>query len=351
MPTLPSDVLEQFANEIFVAKGVPAEVAAAVANSLVLSNLRGHDSHGIIRVIQYVDWMDRGWVQPKAELEVIQDRGAILIVDGHYQFGQLIGRQATALAIGKAKEEGVCILTIRRSSHLGRMGEFMEMAADAGLVSFSFTNTHGGGVLQAPHGGREARLSANPLAAGAPVPGKVDVIMDFATSMTAEGKVKVAQARGEQVPEGCLVDGQGMPTTDPDTYYGDPKGAILPAAGHKGYALAVFADILAGAVAGGSCSHANVDHVANGWFAIFVDPGAFCGQGFYEDQVSGLTDWIHSCPTREGFSEVMLPGEPEARATEKRRSGGIPIEDTTWQNLTAIAEALGVSVPVIEDVK
>lgn len=340
-----AEPLQALSRDIFVAKGVPVEVAEGVAMSLVLGNLRGHDSHGIIRVIEYVNWLDRGWIQPDGKIEVVVDRGPILLIDGHFQFGQVIGRQATDMAITRAKSEGACILTIRRSAHLGRIGEFMEMAAAAGIVALSLTNTHGGGVLQAPHGGRQARLSANPITGGAPVPGACDLVMDISTSMTAEGKVKIARARGESVPEGCLIDGCGRPTSDPEAYYGDPPGSLLPMAGHKGYALAVFADIFAGAIAGGSCSRANVDRIANGWFAVFVDPEAFCGREFYEQQVGSLLDWVKSCPTREGFDEVLMPGEPEERAASDRRRSGIPIESATWQKLGEIAKSLKVRVP------
>jgi len=345
MPTVNFPALEQFICEIFEAKEVPSEVAKIVAESLVLGNLRGHDSHGVIRVSQYVEWLDLGWIQPAEKLEVVRDHGPILIVDGHYQFGQVIGRQATGLAITKAKAEGVCVLTIRRSAHLGRMGEFMEQAAAAGVVAFTLTNTHGGGVLQAAHGGYEPRLSANPLAAGAPLPDGRAITMDFATSITAEGKVKLALARNEQLPEGYLVDGHGQPTTDPATYYAEPKGAILPVAAHKGYALAVFADILAGAVGGGSCSHANLDQVANGWFAVFVDPAAFSGQDFYDDQVGRLADWLKASKPRAGFQEVLLPGEPEERTQADREARGIPIETDTWSTLENLAIALGVTPP------
>ena len=347
MPRLKPDKLCAFVRDIFVAKRVPEQVATRVAESLVLSNLKGHDSHGVIRVIEYLDYLERGWVRPEGELEVVIDRGSILVVDGHYQFGQIIGREATELAIAKARLEGTCVLTIRRASHLGRMGEFMEIAADAGIVAFSLTNTHGGGVLQAPHGGREPRLSANPIAGGVPLPNGEAIIMDFATCMIAEGKVKVARARGEQVAENCLVDGQGRPTMDPEDYYGDPPGAILPIAGHKGYALALFADIFAGAVAGGSCSHANRDQIANGWFAIFVDPEFFCGRSFFEEQVIALSKWIKSSNPQEGFVEVLLPGEPEARTLADRSEIGIPIETDTWEKLTKIAAALSVNIPSV----
>lgn len=343
--TIEASGLEKWISRIFGSKSVPADVADQVATSLVSANLTGHDSHGVIRVIQYVEWMDMGWINPQGRLEVIKDEGPILMIDGHYQFGQVIGRQATDLAIAKAKQQGVCVLTIRRSSHLGRMGEFMEQAANAGIVSLTLTNTHGGGVLQAAHGGYEPRLSANPLSAGAPVPEGQSITMDFATSITAEGKVKLALARGEQLPEGYLVDGHGAPTTDPATYYAEPKGAILPVAAHKGYALAVFADIFAGAIAGGSCSHADRDQVANGWFALFIDPAAFSGEAFYADQVSQLAAWLKSSKPREGFDKVRLPGEPEQQAHEQRAAEGIPIEHDTWEKLCEISQELQVAIP------
>jgi len=345
MPTTTAEQLERCVTNIFVAKSCPVDVAQTVARSLVLGNLRGHDSHGVIRVIQYVEWMDLGWIRPTAELEVVRDAGSILMIDGHYQFGQVIGRQATELAIEKTKALGVCVLTIRRAAHLGRVGEFMEQAAEAGVLAWTMANTHGGGVLQAAHGGYEPKLSANPLAAAAPMPDGRALTMDFATSITAEGKVKLALARGEQLPDGYLVDGYGKPTNDPATYYAEPKGAILPVAGHKGYMLALFADIFAGAVGGGACSHLNIDQIANGWFAVFLDPDAFSGQDFYDDQVSQLTDWLKASKPRQGFDEVLLPGEPEQRTEQTRSCEGITIEDDTWAKLSQIAKSLDVDGP------
>src|ERR1051325_9382533 len=162
--------LTAFVRDIFCAYGVPESKAEVVARSLVLGNLKGHDSHGVIRVIEYIAWMEKGWIVTDTEWEVLRETDSLLLVDGHFGFGQVIGREATAQAIEKAKRSGVCILSLRRSGHLGRIGEWAEVAAEAGLLCFSFTNTHGGGVLVAPYGGRERRLSANPLGAAAPLP-------------------------------------------------------------------------------------------------------------------------------------------------------------------------------------
>lgn len=352
MPIIDSKSLTRFSTEIFTAYGIPLEVAEVVADSLVTNNLKGHDSHGVIRIIDYIDWLKKGWFNPKAKLEVIKDQGVVLMVDGHFQFGQLIGRESTNLAIAKAKDHGVCILTICKSGHLGRIGEFMEMAADEGLVAFSLTNTHGGGVLVAPHGGRERRLSANPLGGGAPLPANNDaIIMDIATSMIAEGKIKVARNKGTLLPAGCVVNGQGEPTTDPEQYFGNPQGCLLPMAGHKGYALSVFAEIFAGALSGAGCSKAGYNKVANGWFAIFVDPAAFCGTEFFEQEVGGLVDWIKSSKLMQGFDQILMPGEPESLAFRERTLHGISIDNATWDKIVNLAKKVGISSKKITDLE
>jgi hydroxycarboxylate dehydrogenase B len=334
--------LEDLCRRVFEAHHVPAPVAAVVARSLVLGNLKGHDSHGVIRVIDYVDWLARGWIEPAGELEVIRDDGPILVTDGHFGFGQYVGRQATELAIERTRSLGICVLTLRRSGHLGRLGEFAEMAAEAGQVHFSFTNTHGAGVLVAPHGGCERRLSANPLAAGAPVPGEESLIMDMATSTVAEGKMKVWRARGERVPPGLFVTASGETSTDPSAFYADPPGALLPMAGHKGFALSVFAEVFAGALAGGSCSRPDERRVANGWFALFVAPERFCGRGFYESEIARFRDWVKSSRRMEGVDAILMPGEPEAHTEAVRSRDGISIDEDTWSRIEAIARRCGV---------
>ena len=344
MPIITAEKLRDFTSRVFQAYGVGPTVADTVAESLILANLMGHDSHGVYRIVSYVAYLQKGWIDPKAELEVLQDDGAILSVDGHYGFGQVIGRRATQLAIEKTRREGACILTIRRSAHLGRIGEFMEMAADAGLVSLSLTNTHGSGLLVAPYGGCQRRLSANPIAGGAPVPGGGRIVMDMSTCAIAGGKIEVAAAKGEPLPPGCIVDNKGQPTTDPAEFLGTPPGALLPMAGHKGYALAIFADILAGAMGGGSCSKPNVAQIANGWFAIFVDPQRFFGKDFYDSEVQTLCSWLKSSAKMPGFDEILLPGEPEQRTYEQRCRQGIDIPKSTWQKIMKMVSSKGIQL-------
>ena len=345
MPTLASTVLTGFATEIFERGGVPAPVASVVARSLVLANLKGHDSHGVIRIPEYLDWMQRRWVDPNGKLEIIREQTGILILDGHFGFGQVIGRDAMQLAIPRALRDGICVVSLRCSGHLGRVGELMEMAADAGLAAFGLTNTHGGGVLVAPHGGCERRLSANPIVGGAAIMDSTSLIMDLSTSTTAEGKIKVARNRREQMAEGLFVNGQGKPSTDPEEYYGEPPGALLPMSGHKGFALSLFCEVFAGALTGAGCSKPGPQPVANGFMAFLLNPQTFSGTEFFQSELSSLAAFVKSSRLMENFDSIQLPGEPEAEAFRERCRSGIPIDEGTWQKICQAALSLHVGLP------
>ena len=345
MPTIDASSLTDFAALIFENSKIPRAESRQVAESLVLANLKGHDSHGVIRIIEYVDWVQRGWVNPTAHLEVVREQPCILILNGNFGFGQVVGREAMSLGIEKAKRDGACILSLRCSGHLGRVGEYMELAAAAGLVSFGMTNTHGAGVLVAPHGGCERRLSANPLVGGAPRSNEPALVMDLSTCTVAEGKIKVARNKGESLAPGLFVNGQGEPSTSPEEYYADPPGALLPMSGHKGFALSMFCEVFAGALSGAGCSKAGVSRVANGFMAFLLNPEAFCGGEFYTSEIEALGRFVKSSKLMTGFDEIQLPGEPEANSQSRREATGIPIDDTTWKKICDIAVQRGVPIP------
>ena len=348
MPVIDSKSLTSFATTIFEKHNIPTSAASQVAESLVLANLKGHDSHGVIRIIEYVDWVQRGWVDPSGQLEIVREQPCILILNGNFGFGQVVGRAALNLGISKAKREGACILSLRQSGHLGRVGEFMEMAADAGLACFAMTNTHGGGVLVAPHGGCERRLSANPIAGGAPRTDEPAMIMDISTSTVAEGKIKVARNKGESLQPGLFVNGLGNPSTSPEEYYATPPGALLPMSAHKGFALSMFCEVFAGALTGAGCSKSGVSRVANGFMVFLLDPAAFCGTEFYNTEIEALGQFVKSSRLMAGFEEIQLPGEPEARAHSRRAESGIAIDDTTWKKICAIATERNVTIPDVK---
>ena len=348
MPTIDASTLTDFATAIFSRSQIPPAEGRQVAESLVLANLKGHDSHGVIRIIEYVDWVQRGWIVAAAHLEVVREQPCILIANGNFGFGQVVGREAMTLGIEKAKREGACILSLRCSGHLGRVGEYMELAAAAGLVSFGMTNTHGSGVLVAPHGGCERRLSANPIVGGAPLADDAAMVMDLSTCTVAEGKIKVARNKGVSLAPGLFVNGQGEPSTSPEEYYGDPPGAILPMSGHKGFAMSMFCEVFAGALTGAGCSKAGVERVANGFMAFLLDPAVFCGTDFYDTEINDLGRFVKSSKLMEGFDEILLPGEPEARERERRTANGIPIDDITWKKICDIASKREVAIPHVK---
>jgi uncharacterized oxidoreductase len=218
------------------------------------------------------------------------------------------------------------------------------MAARAGNVSLHFVNTSGGGILVAPFGGTDRRLSANPIAAGVPVPGGPPIILDMSTCTIAEGKIKVAFNKGAKVPGGCILDGAGQPTNDPAAFYASPPGAILPLGGHKGYGLCVITEVLAGALSGGGCSHFGVDRVANNMLSVIFDPGLFQTAGSFGEEIAAFVKHVKSARTVTPDGEILMPGEPEARSRARNLRHGIEIDETTWGQIVATAESLGVTV-------
>src|SRR6267154_3782553 len=220
--------LQPLIESIFAAAGCEPREAQVIARRLVGANLVGHDSHGVIQVPTYLKWIREGKVRPNQRIQTVVDNEVLAIVDGQFGFGQAIGEQAMELAIRKSRTFGIGVVGLRNSGHLGRIGDWAELAAEAGCVSLHFVNTSGLGILVAPHGGYDARLSANPIAAGVPRKNAPPIILDISACVVAEGKIRVALNKGEQVPAGCVLDAAGRPTTDPKAFYGPPRGAILP---------------------------------------------------------------------------------------------------------------------------
>jgi len=339
--------LRRFVGAIFEAAGSLPGEAGIVADHLVEANLKGHDSHGSIRASKYVAWVEAGQLLPNRHAEVVSDRGALVVVDGGFGYGQVIGREAMGIAIERARTYGFCALGIRNSGHLGRVGAWAEQLAEANLASFHFVNTSGFGILVAPHGGSDRRLSANPVAAGAPMKGRPPVILDIATSSTAEGKIQVARNRGQALEPGLVIDGAGVPTTDPERFYASPPGAIFPFGGHKGSGLSFMCEILAGSLTGGASSHPQnptASRLVNNMLTLAFEPAAFPTDQFDAD-VLRLADWTKASPPLTPGGEVLLPGEVELRTEVERLASGIPVDDQTLGQLCEIAKSLGLSPP------
>ena len=347
-PRIAADVLRAFAAQIFRASGSEAREAAIVGDHLVDANLAGHDSHGVIRIQKYVDWQARGMVLANRHAVVLRESPSHAVVDGGFGYGQVIARETMELAIAKTRSNGMSTVALRNAGHLGRIGAWAEQVAASGFASVHFVNTSGFGLLVAPFGGSDRRLSANPIAAGAARRDGFPLVLDMSTSAIAEGKIQVARMRGEQLPPGCTIDAEGRPNRDPDVFYGPPEGALLPMGGHKGYGLSVFCEILSGALSGGQTTHpgnATAGRLVNNMLSVVFDPDAFCGDAFFGNEVERFIEWVKASPPVEPGGEVLLPGELEYRTRERRERDGIPLETTTRRAIADSARSLGVEPP------
>jgi len=336
----PADLLALTA-DIFAAAGCRIEEAQRVAGHLVEANLVGHDSHGVIRITSYVDWLRDGKVFANKCMRIVTENDAIAVVDGQFGLGQTICEQAIRLGIEKARTHGVSVIALRNSGHLGRVGDWAIQAADAGMISLHFVNTSGAGMLVAPFGGIDRRLSANPVAAGIPTSG-APLILDMSACTIAEGKIRVALNKGECVADGCIIDSEGRPTNDPAVFYNEP-GAILPIAGHKGYGLSMIIEMLAGALTGGSCTNVeNNWRVSNGMLSIIIDRSRFGPAEEFLPEVTRFINFVKSSRTVEADGTILVPGEIEQQTKAERLRHGIELDETTWRQINETCERLGV---------
>ena len=321
-----------------------AEVEAVVGN-LIDANLTGHDSHGIGMLPRYAGAFLEGGLTVNAAARIEMDGGAMLRLDGQAGFGQVIGRQAMALGIERARTHGSCIVALGNAHHLGRIGAWAEQVAAAGLVSMHFVNVISRGIV-APYGGADARFGTNPFCAGVPLAGRPPVILDFATSMIAQGKTRVAHNKGEQVAPGCLIDDQGRPTQDPRYAVVPPLGALLTFGAHKGYGLALMCELLGGALAAGMTQRdhdASKKRVLNGMFSVIVDPAKLADRAAFEAEALAFLGWVQASPPREGFGAVQVAGDAERASRALRSVEGVPVDSTTWQEILDAAASLGVA--------
>jgi len=349
MPILTADQLKRVSCKIFEAMKVPAEEAKIVSEFLVNSNLMGHDSHGVIRVPQYVNLIKKGDIVPGAKMEIVRETPSSAVLNGNWGFGQVLGKKAMEIAIEKAKIKSVATVTMSQSNHIARLGEYPVFAVENNMIAMIMVNNHGAAQYMPPWGGIERRLSPNPMAVGVPT-GKYDpVILDITTAVVAEGKVRVKLNRGEQLPEGWIIDSEGNPTTDPKKLYGPPVGAILPfggITGHKGYGLSFIVDILAGALSGAGCSRVDAPRFGNAVFITVINVEDFIPIDEFKSHVDGLIEYVKSSKKMQGVSEILYPGEFEAKEKKKRLENGVFVEDETWNQIVNAAQEFNLDTTV-----
>lgn len=343
MHSIPVERLRAAVAELMRGFGSEAGEIDLVTDNLLQANLTGHDSHGIGMLPRYANAYLEGGLRPNAHVATKLDSGTLLALDGQAGFGQVIGHEAMQLGIERAKAHGSCIVALANAHHLCRIGAWAEMAVAEGLVSVHFVNVISRPIV-APWGGRDARFGTNPFAVGIPVPGREPIVLDLATSVIAQGKARVAYNKGETLAPGQLLDNHGLPTSDPKFGVVEPIGALRTFGEHKGYGLALVCELLGGALAGGMTVHApgsGQQRVLNGMLTILFDPRRLGDATVYAAEMQAFVDWVKASPPQPGVDHVRVAGEPEREMRAQRLATGIPVDETTWNELLAAAAKLG----------
>lgn len=335
--------LKRFTQDVFAACGSTSEEAALISEHLVQANLMGYDSHGVIRIGQYVGDVKKGRIIPGAPVTLKNQTDTTTIVDCGWNFGQVGGYRALQYAIDKARTHHLSMVVTQRCSHAGRLGAYTQSAAEQGFIALGFCNSPpGDGHFVAPWGGREGRLSTNPMSFAIPCGDASPILGDFSTAQTPEGKLRLYLNQKKPLPPGWIVDVAGNPSIDAADFYGPPRGAILPFGGelgYRGFALGLLVETLGGLLAGTS----SVQPLpGNGLCLIVINVGAFLPPANFAVLTEELRNYVKSCPPDGNHQEVTLPGELDFRLFQERSALGVPIDPRTWEQIRACAASLGV---------
>jgi len=345
MPTVKPEVLTKRIIALFQACGVSAGEAQIVTEHLVDAEACGVVSHGLLRVPQYIEAIIEGRVRPGAVLRTVSETVSTAVLDGQSGFGQVMARQAMELAMEKANHTGVGVVTLANCAHTGRLGYYTERAAQKGMAGLMLVNSGGGGQWVAPFGGTAGRIATNPLSIAVPTASGDPLVLDMATSVAPEGKIRALLTAGALIPMGWVIDHAGRPTTNPADLYGPPRGALLPFGGYKGFGLSMLIDALAGGLSGAGCCRdlqAPLQGRTDGVLLLALDIRAFCPVALFQEMVSQLVQHVKSSPLGKEVAEILVPGEREARQRRHGAQEGIPVEDATWQLLEQTARQRGV---------
>jgi uncharacterized oxidoreductase len=339
---IPTPALHRWVVDLFRAAGSNEHEASITADHLVGANLAGHDSHGVGMVHRYVLSLLNDELKLNQQVQIAHESGSLLTIDAQRGMGQSVTHQAMQLAIERTRKNGVCVMGLRNSHHLGRVGHYAEQAVAAGLISIHFTNAISTPSMVAPWGGSEARFLTNPFTVGIPRADGKPIVLDFATSAIAHGKVRVAYNKQVDVPTGSLIDAQGNPTTNPGVMFepaDGPHGALMPFAAHKGYALAMVCELLGAALTGGETTHPgnmNMKYaIWNNMLTLVFDPNHLGTGERFDQEARSFVDWVKSARLSEVGQElggIMMPGDPE-RVSRAKRAELVPVDAGTVTQL------------------
>jgi uncharacterized oxidoreductase len=327
--------------------GARREDAELVARLLVRANLCGYDSHGVFRLAQYHEWWRAGLLNPGAQPVIVEETVFAAKVDGRYAFGQVVAHFAARVAIEKARRVGIAVVTAKNSNHVGRLADHAETIQGAGLIGLLMVNDSGSGQFVVPWGGIDPRLATNPIAMG--IPGGEDggILFDFSTSAAALGRVRQLQTRGEPTPSGWLIDPSGRETTDPASLFREPRSSLLPAGSHRGFALSLVVEVLAGILSGAGFANPNPGpEEMNGIFILAADVSWFVPLDEFRSQVDQLTAHMKTSRPMPSVGPVHIPGETSRAEEALRAREGITLNEENWGKVASVLNDLGLATDI-----
>lgn len=337
------DKLAEFCERLLSAGGIAPRDAELVAKLLVKGEARGYAGHGVSRVVQYLDFIKSKVYDLDARPQIEREGKITAVIDAGHYIGQVAAYMAMDLAIKKAREHGVGIVTVRRAGHSGRLADYMEMATEQGMIGIGAASV--GSATTTLYGGMKPITGTNPMAFGIPTRSGEPILLDFATASMSMGEIQRRVAKGEPIPDGAILDGDGNPTNDFKAFRGPPRGVFLPFGGYKGSGVALVTEILGGLLSGNGPSRhwwTRGGHGVNGLFLQAIAVEEFQElDGFY-DKVDELTASIKATPRAPGFGEILLPGEAGRRRENSQREKGVEVDGETWSDLLELARGLGV---------
>lgn len=339
--------LKEFIRSILIAAGSDSGEAEIVTEHLITANLTGHDSHGAGMLPTYLRSIRNGLLKPNTPVRLLSDSGSIMVFDGQRGFGQRVAREAMEYAIARCQETGLVLMGLRNAHHLGRVGSYGEQSIAAGLISLHFVNVTDHPPVVAVHNGADARLLTNPICFAMPgTEHTPEILLDMATSKIALGKARVAMNAGRPIADNTLLDAQGNPTNDPHVLFSEPLGAINPLGSYKGFGIAFFCELLAGALTGGGTiqpENPRDGSIINNMLTILIKPEHLVDKEWFHHEIDALTAYALKSPlANDADDDIMIAGEPERRHRTERSKNGIPVDPGTWQELVDAGISVGI---------
>ncbi len=345
LPRVQFDHLRSFIHAAFVKHGLPDPDALQVAQLMTEADLQGSDGHGVIRLPMYLKRIKAGGLNVTPHITVVHERAAMAVVDGDNGMGHLVVSKAVDIAIAKARVSGVAWVNTRNSNHAGPASLYSRKPLEHDMLGLYFAV--GNANHLPPWGGMDMLLSTNPISAGIPAGNEPPVVLDMATTVAAYGKVKAKAKRGEQMPEGWMIDRQGKPLTDPTRA---AEGFLLPIGEHKGYGLALIVGLLAGTLGGAAMGRDvvdfNADHVTKtntGQAILVIDLAAFGDPAQFKQSVDAIVRDIRNSERLPGVERIWLPGEQSHGKRASYAAEGIPLMDALVTELHALAKDIGIA--------